>query len=219
MPRRQPEDWGVPLWEAIERWTPQDVWQRYRTIAKADIPLFFLENPDPLGLEACGLRGQIEHILTDKLRRGELIASGLPLPLDIETRRRDISLELWSCLKLDILHEEASGDGLRVSRLRFRRAAETRSEQAPATFEDIEPGPKKPPGRPSVMSMIEVEMRRRAANEQIESSLRRESEVLAGWARREFSGSHVPKQKTFDKRLGRVYRELKTTKRPDKMND
>ena len=207
---------GLSLDQAVERWTPKELWQRYREIAKADIPLFFPTDPDPMVLEAYGLRGQIEHILTDKLRRGELVASGLPLPLDIDTRRRDISSERWSRLKLDILHGEASGDGLRVARLRFRAAAEIRSEQAPATVEDIEPGPRRPRGRPSIMAMIKAEMRRRAARGQMEPTLRREAEVLAIWAQQQFAGRHVPKPKSIEKRLGHLYRQLKTTKRADK---
>lgn len=219
MKGRDDQEPGLSLDQAVERWTPKELWQRYREIAKADIPLYFPADPDPMVLEAYGLRGQIEHILTDKLRRGELIASGVPLPLDIDTRRRDISSELWSRLKLDILHGEASGDGLRVARLRFRAAAEIRSEQAPATVEDIEPAPRRPPGRPSLMPMIEAEMRRRATSEQIESSLRREAEVLAIWASQEFPDAHVPKPKTIEKKLGLIYKELKVTKRSDKQGD
>jgi len=64
--------------------------------------------------------------------------------------------------------------------------------------------------------MIEAEMRRRAASGQMEESLRREAEVLAIWAQRQFAGTHVPKPKSIEKKLGRVYKQLKPIKRPDK---
>jgi hypothetical protein len=216
---RDEQEPGLPLDETIERWTPKEVWRRYREIANADVPFYFPANPDPLSVEAFGLRAQIENILTNKLRRGELIASGLPVPLEVDTRRRDLSPELWSRLKLDILHGEASGDGLRVVELRFRTATQIRSEQTPIAVKDIKPAPTRRAGRPSLMSIIEAEMRRRAANDQIESSLRREAEVLAIWANQEFPHTDVPKPKSIAKRLGRVYRQLKTTKRPDKSDD
>jgi hypothetical protein len=59
-------------------------------------------------------------------------------------------------------------------------------------------------------------MRRRAITEQIESSLRREAEVLAIWASQEFPDAHVPKPKSIEKKLGGIYKGLKATKRPDK---
>jgi hypothetical protein len=69
------------------------------------------------------------------------------------------------------------------------------------------------------MPSIEAEMRRRADSGEIEKSLRREAEVLAMWARREFPDAHVPKPKSIEKKLGRIYKELKATKRPDKAAD
>jgi hypothetical protein len=141
------------------------------------------------------------------------------MPLDIDTRCRDLSSELWSRLKLDILHGEASGEGLRIVELRFRTAAESRSEQAPTAAKEIEPAPKRPAGRPSIIPMIEAEMRRRAASGLIEVSLRREAEVLAIWAQRQITDAHVPKPKSIERKLGRIYKELKRTKRPDKPGD
>jgi hypothetical protein len=217
MPGRQPEDWGIPLWEAIERWTPKEVWQRYREIAREEVPYpIFPPGPTPLHEEAERLRMHIEYVLTEKLRRDELIASGLDLPLDRDTRRWEISSELWSRLKLDIRRQEASGGGLQIVELRFRTASEAKSEQAPAAVEEIKLPPNRSAGRPSVMPMIEAEMRRRAARGLIEGSLGREAEVLAMWAQQQFADAHVPKPKSIQRKLGRVYKELKRTKRPDK---
>ena len=72
---------GVTLSEAIERWTPQELWQRYREIADQDIPFSTPGTRFRCRTRPVACRGQIERILTDKLRRGELIASGLALPL------------------------------------------------------------------------------------------------------------------------------------------
>ena len=209
---------GITLWEAIERWTPKEVWQRYREIAQEDVPYFiFPPGPTPLQEEAGRLRIHIENILTEKLRRGELIASGLCLPLDdLEAQRREIPSELWSLLKLDIRKAEASGDRLRIGELRFRTATEAKPEQAPAAVDELKLPPNKPPGRPSVMPMIEAEMRRRAAGGSMEGSLGREAKVLATWAQQEFRDAHVPKPKSSATKLGRFYKELKAINRPDK---
>ena len=53
MPEGPPEAGGIPLWEAIERWTPKEFWQRYRQIAHEDTPYFiFPPGPTPLQEEA-----------------------------------------------------------------------------------------------------------------------------------------------------------------------
>lgn len=217
MPQEKPEAWGIPLWEAIERWTPKDVWQRYREIAQEDVPYFiFPPGPTPLQEEAGRLRIQIENILIEKLRRGELIASGLDLPLTRDTRRWDISLDLWSLLRLDIRKAEASGGRLQIGELRFRTASEPKPEQGPVAVDELKLPPNKPSGRPSIMRMIEAEMRRRAAGGSMEESLGREAKVLATWAQQEFRAAHVPKPKSIATKLGRVYKELKAINRPDK---
>jgi hypothetical protein len=221
MPGRPPEDWGIPIWEAIERWTPKEVWQRYQQIAEEEVPYFiFPPGPTPLHQEASRLRMHIEHVLAEKLRRGELMASGLRLPLDDpEGRRKEISPELWSRLKLDIRNAEASGDGLRMGELRFRTATKAESEQDPAVMDELKLPPNRVAGRPSIMRKIEAEMRRRAASGQIEESLRREAEVLATWAKRAFPDEHIPAPRSIERRLGHVYRELNRIKRPDKGAD
>jgi hypothetical protein len=72
---------SLTLKEAIERHTPKEVWQRYWAIAEEEIPLLIFRDPSVLNMEARGLREGIERTLTAKLRKGELIASGLALPL------------------------------------------------------------------------------------------------------------------------------------------
>jgi hypothetical protein len=221
MPERQLDAWGIPLWEAIERWTPREVWQRYRQIAQEEVSYFFVPpGPTPLHQEASRLRAQIERILTDQLRRGELIVSGLRSPFDRHTERWDVPSELWWHLKLDVREQIASGEGLRVVNLRFRTAIEAKSEQAPAVVEELTLPPNKPGGRPSIMPMIEAEMRRRADMGLIEGSLRREAEALALWVQQQqFTDAHVPKPESIERKLGRVYKELKRIKRPDKLGD
>jgi len=217
MPQEKPEAWGIPLREAIERWTPKELWQRYREIAHEDIPHFILPpGRTPLQKEANRLGIQIAEILCEKLRRGELIASGLEFPLTRDTRRWDISLDLWSRLKLDIRREEASGGGLQIVNLRFRTATEAACEQAAAVDDELKLPPNKPPGRRSVMPMIEAEMRRRAAGGLMEGSCAREAKVLAMWGRKVFPDRHVPKPESIERKLGRVYKELKRTNSPDK---
>ena len=220
MPGRQPEDWGIPLWEAIERWTPRELWERYREIAEYDIPLIILgAEEDPRSEEVRRLRSRITEFLVNRLARRELIASGVAVPLKETSRRRDIRPELWPRLGFDCRFQMVTGDGLRYDQILIREARSVPHEVPASRPQALPPRAPARPGRPSIMSMIETEMRRRAANDQIESSLRREAEVLAIWANQEFPDAHVPMPKSIAKRLGRIYRQLKTTKRPDKQGD
>jgi hypothetical protein len=219
MPGRQPEDWGIPLWEAIERWTPRGVWERYRELAEYDIPLIILGAEDPSSEEVRSLRSRITEFLVKRLARGELIASGVAVPLKETSRRRDIRPELWPLLGFNCGFQMVAGDGLRYGEVLIREASSVPHE-VPASRPQASP-PRAParPGRPSIMPRIEAEMRRRAASGQIEGSLGREAEVLAMWAQRQFADTHVPKPKSIEKKLGRIYKELKVTKRPDKQGD
>jgi hypothetical protein len=150
-----------------------------------------------------------------------LIASGIAVPLKETSRRRVIRPELWPRLGFNSGFQMVTGDGLRYDQILIREAPSVRQE-VPAGRQDARRPRAAPrrgagrPGRPSVMPSIEAEMRRRAASSQIEGSLGREAEVLAIWAQRQFADTHVPKPKSIEKKLGRIYKELKATKRPDK---
>jgi hypothetical protein len=217
MPEGQPEAWGIPLWEAIERWTPRELWERYREFAKYDIPLLILgQKEDPRHAEARRLRSKIDKILIKRLVGGELIASGIALPLKETSRRRDIRAELWPHLAFSLDFSMVMGNGLKYDGILIREASSVPREE-PASR--LRPAPRHPPvrpGRPSVMPMIRAEMRRRAARGLIEESLGREARALASWAQQRFADAHVPKPKSIERKLGPVYKELKRTKRPDK---
>ena len=61
MSGRQPEDWGIPLREAIERWTPRELWESYRELEDYDIPLLILgQREDPRHADARRLRSEID---------------------------------------------------------------------------------------------------------------------------------------------------------------
>lgn len=216
MPGRQP-DWGIPLWEAIERWTPSELWEQYRELAEYDSFIRSLGTEDPRSAEVRRLRSRIAEILINRLVRGELIASGIALPLKETSRRRDIRPEVWPRLAFSSRFQMVIGNGLRYDQILIREASSA-GHDAPVT-PSPEPAPARAAarsGRPSIMPMIEAEMRRRAASGLIEGSLGREAEVLAMWAQQRFTDVHVPKPESIERKLGRVYKELNRTKRPDK---
>jgi hypothetical protein len=219
MPGRQPEDWGIPLWEAIERWTPRELWERYRELARYDIPLIILGAEDPRSEEVRRLHSRITEILVNRLAWGELTASGIAVPLKETSRRRDIRPELWSRLGFNSGFQMVTGDGLRYDQILIREASSVRHEvRASRPLASPHRAPARA-GRPSIMPMIEAEMRRRAARGLIEGSLRREAEVLAMWAQQQFADTHVPQPESIQRKLGRVYKELRRTKRPAKQGD
>ena len=211
-------DPGVPLREAVERWTPEELWRRYCEIAGHDLALFFAPGANPLQDEARRLHQRIAEILADKLRRRELIASGIALPLRPTSRRRDIRPELWARLRINLRQETAVGGGLEIVELLFREAqpATPPAARTPERPRRAAARRTRGPGRPTIMPALEAEMRRRAGAGRLEPSLRREAAALAEWAEQEIDDVHVPKPETIERQLGRVYRELRARKRPDK---
>ena len=220
-PVRQREDWGIPLREAIERWTPRELWERYRELAEYDIPLIIPGAEDPRAEEVRRVHSWISETLVDKLVRGELIASGIALPLKESSQRRDIPPELWPLLTFGYRFLVVSGNGLSYDQVLVREVWPGTRSSAERQQDGARP-PMQPhhaargPGRPSIMPSIEAEMRRRADSGEIESSLSREAEALAIWAQEQFTDAHVPKPGSIERQLGRVYRELNPAKRGDK---
>jgi hypothetical protein len=155
--------------------------------------------------------------LISRLRSGELIATGLEEPLTLDRARRPIPVHLWQLLRPDFKHSVAVGGGLKISGILVRRATEadqeppavsTTVEELLAPDLDILPEAR-PPGRPSMMPKIEAEMRRRAAAGQLRPTLSVESKVLASWAQTTHPDEHPPRAKSIQRRLGRLYQELK----------
>jgi hypothetical protein len=155
--------------------------------------------------------------LIRRLRSGELIATGLEEPLTVNRVPMPIPAHLWQVLRPDFKRSAAVGGGLKISGLLVRRATEADQEPTAVltTVEELpEPDPDmipeaRPPGRPSMMPKIEAEMRRRAAAGQLRPTLSAESKVLASWAQTTHLDERPPRAKSIQRRLGRLYQELK----------
>jgi hypothetical protein len=216
------QDAGVSIWEAVERWTPTELWHRYQEIASHNIPMVVLGGMDALQREARHLHAEITRILIDKLARRELIGSGIAVPLTATSRRSDIRPELWPLLAVDREFQAIVGNGLRFEKVLIREAPSATSsaaeqEQAvPVPQTQPERPVRSRPGRPSIMSEIQAEMRRRAEADRLAPSMRQEAEGLASWARQNLHEDTVPKAKSIEKALGSMYRELMAKKRGDK---
>jgi hypothetical protein len=155
--------------------------------------------------------------LISRLRSGELIATGLEEPLTLDRARRPIPVHLWQVLRPDFKHSAAVGGGLKISGILVRRATEA-DQEPPAVSTAVEDfldpdldilPEARPPGRPSMMPKIEAEMRRRAAAGQLRMTLSAESKVLASWAQTTHPDERPPRAKSIQRRLGRLYQELK----------
>ena len=155
--------------------------------------------------------------LISRLRSGELIATGLEEPLTLDRTRRPIPIHLWQVLRPDFKHSAALGGGLKISGILVRcgtvaapepTLVQTAVEEIPEPGPDAIPEPR-PPGRPSMMPKIEAEMRRRATAGQLRDTLSAESKVLASWAQTTHPDERPPRAKSIQRRLGRLYQELK----------
>jgi hypothetical protein len=145
------------------------------------------------------------------------MATGLEEPLTLDRARRPIPPHLWQVLRPDFMHSAVVGGGLKISGILVRRATEadqepmavsTTVEELPAPDPDLIPEAR-PPGRPSMMPKIEAEMRRHAAAGQLCDTLSAESKVLARWAQTTHPDERPPRVKSIQRRLGRLYQELK----------
>jgi hypothetical protein len=187
--------------EPIAGWAAAEEMQRSNTV---------IEQRDRAWRDLC-------FDLISRLRSGELIATGLEEPLTLDRTRRPIPVHLWQVLRPDFKHSAAVGGGLKISGILVRRATEA-DQEPPAVSTTVkefpEPDPDmipeaRPPGRLSMMPKIEAEMRRRAAFGQLRTTLSAESKVLASWAQTTHPDERPPRAKSIQRRLGRLYQELK----------
>ena len=151
--------------------------------------------------------------LISRLRSGELIATGLEEPLTLDRARRPLPPHLWQVLRPDFKHSAAVGGGLRISAILVlanpeQTAVHNAVEELLDSGLDVIPEAR-PPGRPSMMPNIEAEMRRRAAAGQLRDTLSAESKVLASWAQTTHPDERPPRAESIQRRLGRLYQELK----------
>jgi hypothetical protein len=138
--------------------------------------------------------------LISRLRSGELIGTGLEEPLTLDRARRAIPPHLWQVLRPDFRCTTVADP--------VGTVVKSAVEELPGSASDVIPDAR-PPGRPSMMPKIEVEMRRRAATGQLRTTLSAESKVLASWAQTTHPDERPPRAKSIQRRLGRLYQELK----------
>jgi hypothetical protein len=233
---RDPTD-GCTLQQALERFADPAKWQSYErarqaTRGKRKRGYFTMRSGEPIvgwsaAEEMQGSNALIEQRerawhdlcfdLIRRLRSGELIATGLEEPLTLDRARRPIPVHLWQVLRPDFKHSVAVGGGLKISGILVRRATEADQEPTGVSTtveENSEPDldmipEARPPGRPSMMPTIEAEMRRHAAAGQLRDTLSAESKVLAKWAQTTHPDERPPRAKSIQRRLGRLYQELK----------
>jgi hypothetical protein len=233
---RDPPD-GYTLQEALKRFTDPAKWQAYERARLAAggrrirrYPMMFRGEPIVGGAAAEEMKRSNALIvqrdrawrdlcldLISRLRSGELIGTGLEEPLTLDRARRPVPAHLWQVLRSDFKRSAAAGGGLKISAILVRRATEadqeptavsTTVEEIPVPDSDTVPEAR-PPGRPSMMPKIEAEMRRRAVAGQLRPTLSAESKVLASWAQTTHPGERPPRAKSIQRRLGRLYQELK----------
>lgn len=233
---RAPSD-GYTLHEALERFADPAKWQAYERARLAARGRRNRRYPMMLGGEPIAGWAAAEEMkrsnalieqrdsawrdlcldLISRLRSGELIATGLEEPITLDRARRPIPPHLWQVLRPDFKRLAAVGGGLKISGILVRRATEADQEPmaVSTTFEELpEPDPDmipeaRPPGRPSMMPKIKAEMRRRAAAGQLRDTLSAESKILASWAQTTHPDERPPRAESIQRRLGRLYQELK----------
>ena len=233
---RNPTD-GCTLQEALKRFADPGKWHAYERARQAERGrrkrgYFRMLSGEPIvGWAAAkemersnaliaqrerGWRGLCIDLIS-RLRLGELIATGLEEPLTLNRVPMPIPAHLWQVLRPDFKHSVAVGGGLKISGIVVRRTTVADPEQTvvQSAIEEL-PDPDlgvlpeaRPPGRPSMMPKIEAEMRRRAAAGQLRTTLSAESKVLARWAQTTHPDEGAPRAKSIQRRLGRLYQELK----------
>jgi hypothetical protein len=161
----------------------------------------------------------------ERLRSGELIGTGIKLPVTTGSRPEPIAPALWDVLVLDFASNQARSRGLTYHGVRIGSAADGFAVE-PNAFGDAKVGgapvpASSPsyPGRPSVMKKVRLEMERRAGEGLLCDTLKAESDELATWIAHELPSEQTPTAKTIRNACRDMYRQLKARNTGPKLTD
>ena len=117
---------GLPLSDALRRWSDPDELQEVDHLSQYDFAIIHtFANPREdhhvkMRDRYYRLRDALKQAFVERLRSGELIASGYTAPIGLKSRREDIPAQLWELLEPDFEKAEAQAPGLHVVRIEVR---------------------------------------------------------------------------------------------------
>ena len=229
------EDEGLPLAEAVRTYSDPQLWEAYQS---ARVKLHSIP-PRPRWIDSSREQREawldryeralpaahadlntafqaLAACFKPRLRRGELVATGTEWPVTMDSKPMVIPAHLWDVLVLDLDKGTVRAGGLLIVGVRVRPASERdadrgglephTSEEAPRSERDTAVGS---PGRPSVMSAIAQEMRRRAQRGELRDRITPECRALRAWAEQHVQGEHIPQVDSIRKALSDLYQSLR----------
>jgi hypothetical protein len=130
------------LEEALRHWCDQEAVARCLEYARFSwrLPIIVPDSPPtPYEIghdEWWRRRKPLEEEFMRKLRRGELIATALDIPLRADSRRQEISPELWRVLEPDFDENSAAGGGLKIIEIEIAEPKPIPNENASPPLAD-----------------------------------------------------------------------------------
>lgn len=234
------QDEGLPLAEAIEAYGDPELWAAYES-ARAALDRIPSRPPwlhssrqerdawsDRYEGAVPAAQASVEQTwrvlaldFRQRLQRAELIAMGFKRPITERSERIVVPAHLWSILVVNFRRSRVKADDLAFVDVRVwqAKAPEGILETSPPTRqtdtapeEQLVPGP----GRPSIMGILEDEMRRRAERGELCDGITQESRALRAWAERHVQGEHIPLVDSICKALRKLYQSLRAEINGDK---
>lgn len=227
----------LPLHEALEAFSDPVLWQRFQEAARAAAGhrrggSFVGPGGEPLigAREADEVRRRnrlvtarkqawraVEASFLARLQQGELVASGVPVPMTPAGRRQRIRAELWRVLRPGFRSSTAKGGGLALVQVRVRAQVAGAAAEPPRPSVELDAGAAGPrrPGPKSIMDEIRAEMLARNARGELLPIFSQECRALERFAQKNFPNHPRPlKAKSIENHLRHEYRKLVEAKGP-----
>ena len=127
-------DRSVPLSEALQHFSDPSDWHELRSLEPYRITMFVLGEPETeyqrLHWRYRWLKERLETELLDKLITGALVATGEVCPPALDPEPQIIPGRRWQDLKPDFEASEATGQGLRIVKIRVEIARSSHARAA-----------------------------------------------------------------------------------------
>ena len=197
---------GLSLEEALLETTRPTLRREIERLRKYDVPITNLgESLDSPKWQFRRLWASAALELTEKLRRGELFASGYQVGAASELSAIQIPSDRWRILKPDFHENSAVDAGCRFIGIRVFRAMPTELEPK----YHVDPYRTGFPGRPTLASLLATELRRRAEAGLLAPTLAAEAIALRRWAHDSHPSVSTPSLGTIENRIRSIFWELR----------
>jgi hypothetical protein len=197
---------GLSLEEALLETTAPALRGEIERLRKYDAPIVNLgESDDSPKWQFRRLWADAADDLIEKLRKGELFATGYLVGATSDLSAKQIPADRWRILEPNFAESSAQDKASRFIGIRVFRNV----PKELVASSDVDPYHSGLPGRPTIAHLLLAELRRRAEAGLLEDTLAAQAKALRRWTRDSHPAVSTPSQNTIENSIRPIFWKLR----------